>query len=207
MAEKKRYVYGFTYTVLVEPDLSSELTRLANPQSIGNTDVVYFQPCSAPTERSQDRFVVADWELSNGTWKFQTVCDGHAGHETVDYVVATLPGAIQSALIELLAAGPLEPLDVSLVLRNAIQTVDETISSEFLELFPGGQDALANLCDEEIATLINDGRTNSAKVLRCMRGTTVLVALVSPVLDVWVASLGDCQAGIIFSYTGVRSLA
>jgi pyruvate dehydrogenase phosphatase len=200
MAEmKKQNVYGLTYTVLAEPYLSSELARLANPQSFGNTDVVSIQPCLTPTERSQDRFVVEDWELLDGThWKFQAVCDGHAGHETVDHVVATLPAAVQNALVARLAAGPLEPPEVSLILRNAIAEVDDQISSEFLHLFPSGPDAIANLSDDEIAAIINDGGTSSAKVLRCMRGSTVLVALISPGLDVWVASLGDCQAGIVF---------
>ncbi|KAJ7132892.1 protein serine threonine phosphatase 2C [Mycena crocata] len=191
---KKETVYGATYTVLDEQHASAELARLANAQSIDTTDVVSIQPCSTPTERSQDRFVVADWPLTDGTWKFHAVCDGHAGHETVDHVVATLPDAVHDALAAALAAGPLAPPDVSQLLRKAIAELDARIGQDLLDLFPGGVDGFANLSDDEIAAIINDGGSNSAKVLRCMRGSTVLVALTSPALDLWVASLGDCQA-------------
>ncbi|KAJ7675055.1 protein serine/threonine phosphatase 2C [Mycena rosella] len=195
MAEKKQNVYGATYTRLPEPQLSTELARLANPQAFGPTDVASLQPCPTPSERTQDRFVVAEWPLADGLWRFQAVCDGHAGHDTVDHVVATLPHAVQSALVARLAAGPPHsPDDVGLILRNAIADVDDGIAHDLLELFPGGPDAVASLSDDDIAAIVNDGGQNSAKILRCMRGSTVLVALISPALDVWVASLGDCQA-------------
>ncbi|KAJ7165151.1 protein serine threonine phosphatase 2C [Mycena filopes] len=189
---------GATYTVLEEPQLSTELARHAKPQTIGTTDVLSIQPCPNPAERSQDRFVVADWALSDGTWKFQAVCDGHAGHDTVDHVVGVLPTAVHDALAARLAEGPITPSDVSELLRKVIAGIDEQIGREMVDLFPGGVDALEKLTDEEIMTVINDGGVNSAKVLRCMRGTTVLVALISPTLDVWVASLGDCQAVLGF---------
>ncbi|KAJ7713951.1 protein serine threonine phosphatase 2C [Mycena maculata] len=194
MADKKESKWGQTYTLLAEPQVSEELARLANAHTIGATDVVSIQPCLTHTERSQDRFVVADWELSDGTWRFQAICDGHAGHDTVDHVVATLPGLVHDALVNGLAAGPLSAEDVSAVLRKGIADVDARIGQELLDLFPGGPEAIAALSDEEIAAIINDCRPNSAKVLRCMRGSTVLVALIGPKLDVWVASLGDCQA-------------
>jgi pyruvate dehydrogenase phosphatase len=75
--EKKQNVYGATYTVLAEPQLSAELLRCANPQTFGATDVVSMQPCPNPSERSQDRFVVVEWALADGTWRFHAVCDGH----------------------------------------------------------------------------------------------------------------------------------
>lgn len=105
--------------------------------------------------------------------------------------MATLPTAVHDALV---AAGPLGPVDVSELLRKAIADVDARIGQDLLDLFPGGPEALASMSDDEIAALINDSGANSAKVLRCMRGSTVLVALISPALDVWVASLGDCVA-------------
>lgn len=187
---KRQNVYGATYTLLTDPDLSERLARLANAQTLASTDAVSLQPCLTPSERSQDRFVVADWELADGTWKFQAVCDGHAGHDTVDHVVATLPNAVQNALVAGLAAGP--PLDVPHILRTAIADLDAKIGQDVLDLFPAGPEGLS---DAEIDALINDGGPNSAKALRCMRGSTVLVALIGPALDVWVASLGDCQAG------------
>ncbi|KAJ7030822.1 protein serine threonine phosphatase 2C [Mycena alexandri] len=187
-------LHGATYTILAEPHLSTELSRHANPQTLGTTHVISIQPCPTPSERTQDRFVVTDWALADGTWKFQGVFDGHAGHETVDHVVATVPTAVHDALVQALAAGPLAASDVSELLRKVIADVDAQIGQEMLDLFPGGAEALVRLRDEDIAVLINDNGVNSAKVLRCMRGSTVLVALISPALDVWVASLGDCQA-------------
>jgi len=189
--EKKQNVYGATYTVLAEPEVSAELARRAHAQSIGVTDIVSIQPCTTPSERSQDRFVVADWIISDQIWRFHAVLDGHAGHDTVDHVVATLPTAVHDALVAAIAAP--ETLDVSELLGKVIADIDERIGQEMLDLFPGGPDALANMSDDEIAAIINDGGVNSAKVLRCMRGSTVLVALIGPAHDVWVASLGDCQ--------------
>ncbi|KAJ6557177.1 protein serine threonine phosphatase 2C [Mycena sp. CBHHK59/15] len=182
------------YTVLAEPQLSAELARHAKAQSFGTTDVVWLQPCTNPDERTQDRFVVSNWDLSNGAWKFQAVCPGHAGHDAVDYVVDILPGAVHDALVAGLAAGPLTPSAVSELLRDTIASVDQRMQQDLFDLFPGGPDAIRNLSDGEIQAIINDGGANSAKVLRCMRGSTVLVALISPTLDIWVASVGDCQA-------------
>ncbi|KAJ7084275.1 protein serine threonine phosphatase 2C [Mycena belliarum] len=194
MADKKFTADGAPYTVLPEAVLAAELARHANPQSFASTDVVSIQPCPIPDERTQDRYRVAEWDLPGGRWRFQAVCDGHAGHETVDHVVAILPGALEAALAAHLAKGPYTPSDVSDVLRATIAGVDGKIAQDLLDLFPGGVDAIARLSDNDITSIINDGGVNSAKVLRCMRGSTVLVSLISPTLDVWVASLGDCQA-------------
>ncbi|KAF7376018.1 Serine/threonine protein phosphatase 2C [Mycena sanguinolenta] len=183
---KRQNVYGATYTSLAEPQLSAELARCARPQSIGRADTVSIQPCATPSERSQDRFLVADWLISDHIWHFHAVFDGHAGHECVDHVVAALPAVVHDALVAGLASGP---LDVPELLRKAIADVDARMGQDLQDLFPGGLDGLS---DDEIAATINDNGLNSAKVLRCMRGSTVLVALHSGD-DVWVASLGDCQ--------------
>ncbi|KAJ7901688.1 protein serine threonine phosphatase 2C [Mycena olivaceomarginata] len=187
--EKKQNAYGATYTVLTEPEASAELARCAHPQSNGVTDTLSLQPCTAPSERSQDRFIDADWRIADQIWRIKAVFDGHAGHSTADHLVATLPGVIHDALVAALAAGS---LDVPELLRKAIADVDEQIGRDLLDLFPGGPEALANMTDDDVAALINDDGVNSEKVLRCMRGSTVLVALIGPD-DVWVASLGDCQ--------------
>ncbi|KAF7360012.1 Serine/threonine protein phosphatase 2C [Mycena venus] len=189
--EKKQNAEGATYTVLAEHDLAAGLARHAQAQTIGTTDVVSIQPCPTPAERSQDRFVVADWLISDQTWRFQAVLDGHAGHETVDHVVTVLPDIIHNALVVALATEG--PLDAGELLRKVIADLDERIGQDLLDLFPGGPGALENVSDDEVTALINDGGVNSAKVLRCMRGCTVLVALIGPDLDIWVASLGDCQ--------------
>ena len=66
----------WVYTVLPEPHLSSDLARLSFANSIGDTDVVTFQPCPNPQFSNQDRFVIEDWSLPNGTWYFRGVFDG-----------------------------------------------------------------------------------------------------------------------------------
>lgn len=68
----------WVYTSLPEPLLSSELERLSFAKSIGDTDTVTFQPCPNPEYASQDRFVIEDWLLENGTWAFRAVFDGMA---------------------------------------------------------------------------------------------------------------------------------
>lgn len=64
------------YTPLSEPSLSSELERLSFANSVGDSDVVSFQPCPNPEQYSQDRFVIQDWSLPNGTWTFRAIFDG-----------------------------------------------------------------------------------------------------------------------------------
>lgn len=66
------------YTPLPEPLLSSELSRLADARTHGDTDSVTFQPCPNPEEASQDRFVIADWSLTGGNWAFRAVFDGQS---------------------------------------------------------------------------------------------------------------------------------
>jgi len=66
------------YTVLPEPQLSLELERLSLAKSVDDTDIVTFQPCPNYDERSQDRFVIQNWVLPNGTWSFRAVFDGES---------------------------------------------------------------------------------------------------------------------------------
>lgn len=69
--------YGpWTYRAIPEPFVSSELARLASAHIITSkvttTSCVSLQPCPDPEERSQDRFVVLDWD----GWSFSAVLDG-----------------------------------------------------------------------------------------------------------------------------------
>lgn len=128
---------------------------------------------------------------------------GHAGEETVDYVKATLPNAVKehlsSALLANADGGSLSSTTVSDILIKAITQVDDKITQDILDLFPGGLDSIATLSEEQIDSIVNDfesGGENNAKVMLGMRGSTALVSLVDPSGDnLWVASLGDCQAG------------
>ncbi|KAG1771852.1 protein serine threonine phosphatase 2C [Suillus occidentalis] len=175
-----------------------QLARLASAHIINGktttTGCISLQPSPDPDDRSQDRFVVLDWD----GWSFSAVFDGHGGEETVDYVVQELPSLIHAALTKALAdAGttPLTPSTVSALLQSSIQDVDQALTDGVTRLFPD-EATLTALTDEQIKSIIN-GPTNpnNLTILRCMRGTTALVSLVDPQKEnLWVASLGDCQA-------------
>lgn len=191
--------YGpWTYRAIPEPLISSELARLASAHVINGktttTGCVSLQPSPDPDDRSQDRFVVLDWD----GWSFSAVFDGHGGEETVDYVVQELPSFIHAALTKALAdAGttPLAPSTVSTLLQSSIQAIDQALTDGVKRLFPD-EATLVALTDKQIKSTIN-GPTNpnNIAILRCMRGTTALVSLVDPQKEnLWVASLGDCQA-------------
>ncbi|KAG6857253.1 hypothetical protein H0H87_007086 [Tephrocybe sp. NHM501043] len=125
---------------------------------------------------------------------------GHAGHETADHTIKTLPPLVLKRL-KLLLNSKEEPSvdDVSQLLVDAISSVDDTITKEILGLFPD-VDSFATLSDDAIRAIINDkdsGGKNASMISRCLRGTTVLVSLVDPGrTNLWVASLGDCQAAL-----------
>lgn len=120
---------------------------------------------------------------------------GHAGHETADYAASKLP----SLLKEHVAAALVKdkdpaPATIADALSQAISSFDQGIGQALVDLFPD-QDALAKMTDEEIRRIINDDGPNSAIVLHCVRGTTVLVSILDPTRsNLWVASLGDCAA-------------
>ncbi|KAG6915392.1 hypothetical protein DXG01_011711 [Tephrocybe rancida] len=192
--------------MLIEPLLSSELDRLAAAKSFSNTDCASFQPCPNPEKSSQDRYAVNDWPLCNGTWQFRAVLDGHGGHQTVDHTLNTLPSLIRTDLQELVSEMEPSVDAVSQLLMDAITSVDDKISKDVLELFPD-VNAFVNLSDDVVCAIINDqksGGKNASVISRCMAGTTVLVSLVDPSLtNLWVASLGDCQAALgIHQYDG-----
>ncbi|KAK0461419.1 protein serine threonine phosphatase 2C [Desarmillaria tabescens] len=188
----------WTYTLLSEPDLSNELTRLASATSHGSTDSVSFQPSPNPECYSQDRYVVQDWHLSTGIWRFHAIFDGHAGEETADYAVEMLPSLVKQHIQNFLDNHTdYSSTSISDVMVNAISSLDNAIARDLLEIFPDPH-ALDSLSDVAVRDVINGsdrGGQNITKVLRCMRGTTVLVSLVDPTkTHLWVASLGDCQA-------------
>jgi pyruvate dehydrogenase phosphatase len=126
---------------------------------------------------------------------------GHAGHDTVDYVLKTLPSIIEAALIEAMEHTPdkFDPTLISNVLEEAIASFDDSMTQDLLRLFPTPEN-ISTLSDGAIRAIINDadyGGVNSATVTRCMRGSTVLVSVLDPGAEnLWVASLGDCQSGM-----------
>ncbi|EGO01335.1 hypothetical protein SERLA73DRAFT_179498 [Serpula lacrymans var. lacrymans S7.3] len=150
---------------------------------------------------NEDRYLLRHLQLPNGIWRMIGVFDGHAGEECVNYAIETFPAFLQTAL-----SAALEHIDdlsssssaVTDTIRKAIIDYDNQILSDFLDLFPGGVEALQLLSDDEIKSIVNDfdsGGKNNIKVLRCMRGSTLLFSLRDPSGgNLWVASLGDCQA-------------
>lgn len=78
------------------------------------------------------------------------------------------------------------------MLAQAIVDFDNGIGQAFVDLVPGR--SIQDLPDGQLEGIVNDPK-NLEAVLRCMRGTTVLIALVDPgSANLWVTSLGDCTA-------------
>lgn len=128
---------------------------------------------------------------------------GHAGHQLADYTVEVLPALFRSALLTALEDISLvEPANsesyvatISAVLSSTITAYGKSIADEVVALFPGGVEEISNMSDEEISARINT-EENLPKVVHGMKGTTALISLVDPGChNLWVASLGDCQAG------------
>lgn len=184
------------FSILPEPLLSTELARLAGATAnvSGDTDVVSLQPCLTETARSQDRYVIKDLELTNGTWRLRAIFDGHAGHATVDHVVQVLPSILEDKLRDGLENPT--PEDISRILRETITSVDDGIKQEFLQLFPD-VGSITKMAEEDIRAMLDGKAPTSARAQRALSGTTVLVALTDPgKVNLWVASLGDCQAAL-----------
>ena len=85
---------------------------------------------------------------------------------------------------------------------NTITAFNNAIARDVLELFPGGIESLPGQTDEEIQEVLNDfgdrhgTGANYQKARLCLYSTTVLATLVDPAHEnLWVANLGDCEAG------------
>ncbi|KAG7098651.1 hypothetical protein E1B28_000567 [Marasmius oreades] len=155
-------------------------------------DTVVFQPL---TDEVEDRHFVADWSFSTGKWKFLAIFDGI---EAVDFVKERLPASIKMAISsELLDKDRLPDTVIAKLLQDCITQVDETIRVDVERFFPGGEQEIAQLSDDEIRRVIQDPdepSRSSVKILRARTGTTALIALVDPLKAIHIANLGDCQA-------------
>lgn len=124
----------------------------------------------------------------------------------------SLPPIIQGLLESALTAANGNGISVSTIsdiLIKAISEVDNRITCDIVDLFPRDPEGIAKLSYEEIDAIVNDfgsGGRNNAKILRGLRGSTALVSIVDAAQEnLWVASLGDCQAGNYYtSYAGAR---
>ena len=121
------------------------------------------------------------------------------------HIAANLPGQLQSALVDLLVGleWKIDPGSISNLLSNVITSYDDSLTKDLYNIFPGGLEELSKLSDNEVKAVIHDSAANGpnhTKVARCMQGSTVLVSLIDPNHDnIWVASLGDCQAGMSYA--------
>jgi pyruvate dehydrogenase phosphatase len=64
------------YTLLTDADLSAELARLSAVQTISDWDAVSIQPFADADWNNQDKYVVQDWAIGEGVWKFAGLFDG-----------------------------------------------------------------------------------------------------------------------------------
>lgn len=66
----------WTYHILPESAVDSELQRLCDPRSSSSVDSVTFQPSSEYAIVNQDRYSIEEWDLHGGIWHFNAVYDG-----------------------------------------------------------------------------------------------------------------------------------
>lgn len=118
------------------------------------------------------------------------------------HIAAVLPSQLESALVDLLVTSEwkINPNSISDLLSKAIISYDDSLTKDLYGIFPGGPEELKQLSDDQVKAIIHDSASNGpnhSKVARCMQGSTVLISLIDPGRDnIWVASLGDCQAGM-----------
>ncbi|EIN04378.1 protein serine/threonine phosphatase 2C [Punctularia strigosozonata HHB-11173 SS5] len=208
MATKAETNLGWTghgpwqYTVLSGTALTDELQRLSAPTSVGTADAVTFQP--SPKSHSQDRYVVHEWEIgaTGQHWKFAGVFDGHGGEATSEHIVDVFPDLVRQSLEQLLSNSPEDVVPaVSDLLVKSIRDFDEGLALDLFGIFPGGLEEATGLSDDELKARMSEG-DNQIKFERCMSGTTALISLLDPAgANLWVASLGDCNA-VVGTQTG-----
>ena len=122
---------------------------------------------------------------------------GHVGHATVDHASRSLPVMIRRSLESYLRArrGSFVPDEISNILADAIVQCDNAITNGFVGLFPGGASAMRSMSDEQIQRVLRNPATHTA-AMRCLHGSTALLTLTDPGSEhLWIANLGDCQAG------------
>ena len=123
---------------------------------------------------------------------------GHLGDLTVEHTAYHLPIIVK----ELLSSSPPErlqdPAEVSRILSESTTSFDRAIAGDILKVFSGGIKSLADMPQSMIQAIINRNADPQflKKARLCMYGTTALIALVDPDhQNLWVANVGDCQAG------------
>lgn len=124
---------------------------------------------------------------------------GHLGDTTVEHTAHHLPIIVKQFLSAAEPSALLDPESVAKILSRSMTSFDEAIAGDILKIFPGGLSSLSAMSDHDIQTIIYENLDSQIykKARLCMYGTTALVALVDPQhQNLWVANLGDCQAGL-----------
>jgi pyruvate dehydrogenase phosphatase len=79
---------------------------------------------------------------------------------------------------------------------EAVQVFDKALEDDLKAVLPENFESLDN---EELRAAINDQATGGrvyTRVIRCMRGTCSVVAVIDPAKEnLWIVNLGDCEAG------------
>lgn len=176
------------------------------------------QPFTKPTSTgNEDRHTVQCWDLHSGQWTFVGVFDGmyngvasaccfdlgsscyvgHSGHEASEHAVQTLPPLVRSHLESVLTSDPnATPSAIGDTLSKAIQVFDKSFEDDLKAVIP---EDFESRSDKELQVLINDQATGGrvyTKVVRCMRGACLVIAVVDPAKEnLWIVNLGDCEAG------------
>lgn len=133
---------------------------------------------------------------------------GHSGHNTVDYTVEHLPRLIKrDVLAKVGGQSSYTSSDIAGIVKNAISSFDNSITQGLLSLFPDGVDAIENMTDEEIRAIVIVDNQPHPNIVPAMSGTTALVTLTDPQRNLFVASLGDCQAGKLHCVSTLRTCA
>ncbi|KAG6864874.1 hypothetical protein C0991_006641 [Blastosporella zonata] len=182
----------WTYRILSAESLDQELTRMSRAKSYRfGVDVVSLQPCLSYASRSQDRYIIEEWDLPDGKWIFSAVMDGHVNHDTVDFVAQTLPTTIKDALRNSASGQLFLQVDyISKILGAAIQEIDDRITSRFMDLLHRSPDDINSGpdFDKVLSTLQNlDYR-------RSLGGVTLVLGVTDSRGNLWVVNLGDCRA-------------
>jgi pyruvate dehydrogenase phosphatase len=130
-----------------------------------------------------------------------TTYEGHGGSETASYAAKRLPAFIQERVATLLPQNTPRTefaQTVSATICSAIEAFDDTLTAGLKNIFPESPEELEGMSDAEVRDRLarDEDGSKRAMLVRCMRGTTVVLAITDPTKkNMWIASLGDSVAG------------
>ncbi|KAE9383710.1 protein serine/threonine phosphatase 2C [Gymnopus androsaceus JB14] len=172
--------------------LSSSSRMLFRAHTLSNCG--YYGPTGIKNW-NEDRYIVEEWTMANGTWTFAAIFDGHGGPDAAEFALQTLPSLVKDSLVALKLTENAHPDNqtVGRLISEAVVATDLRIEREFTSLLSAGVEVLS---DQEILAAItcSDGVAIRPEALRAVSGTTASIALIDPFKGVHLANLGDCDA-------------